>query len=252
MKWNYESTKPGQPESIEVATSAGGLRVRYELRRSRRARFLRLSIGHGGLARLTVPWTCSYAEARKFIIGQGDWLAQQLANAQPPVSLVQHLERHPQLSALGKTLDVQWMDTRFCCGFLYALNPPQVILKVPADNPCDGVLKTLLRRFAAEVLPQRTYALAESLKLNPGRVTVRDQSSRWGSCSSHGTLSLNWRLLLLPAATQDHVIYHELAHLTHLDHSRAFWRLLRQYDPQTDAHNCYLTATAAPLIGIGR
>ena len=65
----------------------------------------------------------------------------------------------------------------------------------------------------------------------PKKILLRDLSSRWGSCSSKGTVSLNSRLMALPAHLRDYVIYHELCHLVHMNHSSAFWALLNQYVP---------------------
>ena len=65
-----------------------------------------------------------------------------------------------------------------------------------------------------------------------GRIAVRDTRSRWGSCSSKGTLSFSWRLVLAPPFVLDYLVAHEVAHLAHMNHSAAFWALARRLAPR--------------------
>ena len=88
-----------------------------------------------------------------------------------------------------------------------------------------------LRRQAARELPARLLRLAEHHGLHVSRVSVRNQRSRWGSCSPSGHICLNWRLVLMPDAVRDYVLIHELMHLRRLDHSRHFWRLVAHACP---------------------
>jgi predicted metal-dependent hydrolase len=88
-----------------------------------------------------------------------------------------------------------------------------------------------LRRRADRELPARLRQLAARYKFRVGRVTIRDQRSRWGSCSPNGNISLNWRLVLMPDHVRDYVILHELAHLRVPNHSRRFWRLMSELCP---------------------
>ena len=87
------------------------------------------------------------------------------------------------------------------------------------------------RRQAARELPEHLLRLARHHGLTVSRVTVRNQRSRWGSCSPSGHICLNWRLVLMPDAVRDYVLIHELMHLRRLDHSRHFWRLVAHACP---------------------
>ncbi len=92
-----------------------------------------------------------------------------------------------------------------------------------------------LRRRAVRELPARLLELAAHYGLHVSRVSVRNQRSRWGSCSPSGHICLNWRLVLMPDAVRDYVLIHELMHLRRLDHSRHFWRLVAHACPDYDA-----------------
>jgi predicted metal-dependent hydrolase len=80
-------------------------------------------------------------------------------------------------------------------------------------------------------LPGCLLRLAERHGLAVAQVSVRNQRSRWGSCSPSGHICLNWRLVLMPDAVRDYVLIHELMHLRRLDHSRHFWRLVKHACP---------------------
>lgn len=72
------------------------------------------------------------------------------------------------------------------------------------------------------------------------RITIRDQKTRWGSCSETGTLSFNWRLMLVPPEVLDYVVVHELCHLTHMNHGKEFWAKVASVDPEYKEHIKYL------------
>ena len=90
---------------------------------------------------------------------------------------------------------------------------------------------TEFRRQAARELPERLRCLAAHHGLTVSRISVRNQRSRWGSCSPSGHICLNWRLVLMPDTVRDYVLIHELMHLRRLDHSRHFWRLVAHACP---------------------
>jgi predicted metal-dependent hydrolase len=94
-----------------------------------------------------------------------------------------------------------------------------------ADATADlrPAIERHLRKLATRELPPRVLELAALHSLPVRRVTVRNQRSRWGSCSRHGTISLNWRLVQAPGFVSDYLVLHELAHLKEMNHSRRFW-----------------------------
>ncbi len=107
--------------------------------------------------------------------------------------------------------------------------------------PESGELAALRRRAAAE-LPERLAALAARFGLSVRRVSIRDQRTRWGSCSRRGHICLNWRLVQMPAWIAEYVIVHELMHLKRMDHSTRFWKLVASACPRYQEARRWLRA----------
>jgi predicted metal-dependent hydrolase len=105
-----------------------------------------------------------------------------------------------------------------------------------------------LRTRAARELPVRLEHLAALHDLRVANVHIRNQKSRWGSCSPSGRICLNWRLVLMPAFVQDYIMIHELMHLRRLDHSPAFWKLVAAADPDYDVARAWLRKNKHLLV----
>lgn len=131
------------------------------------------------------------------------------------------LQRGQTGEALTRREGAVYRNRQHLCVELHSLNSGMV----------RQLLEDWFRQQAAQRLPDRLYELARSLDVEPSRVQIRAQKCRWGSCSSAGDISLNWRLVLLPLSLADYVLVHELCHLRHMDHSRDFWRLVASLIP---------------------
>ena len=92
-------------------------------------------------------------------------------------------------------------------------------------------LEKRYKEAARSYIPKRVAYYHDMTGGTYQRIAIRDQKTRWGSCSSKGTLSFNWRLMLAPPAVLDYVVVHELCHLTHMDHSPAFWQAVEAVCP---------------------
>lgn len=226
--------------------------VPLEIRRRKGTKHLKISLGYQNQIVVSVPWRCTEKVALGFVEKQRVWLEQQLAKAPQPRTVGEWLRENPYISASGDRFHVfVERTTRSRADYTFENSGADLILRLPETADEDGLLR-LVRSFAKDALHCRVAYQAKRLGLAIPVVSVRDQSSRWGSCSSSGKLSLNWRLILLAPELQDYVILHELAHLTEMNHSKRFWALLDTYDPNRLAHEAELDRIGAELMRVGR
>ena len=109
-------------------------------------------------------------------------------------------------------------------------------VKDPAEQRSRDYQKKVLMKKAREYLPYRLEYFAKLYGYSYERCRLTHANTRWGSCSSNRTISLNIGLMNVPAALQDYVILHELAHLNHMDHSAAFWAEVETHDKKYKLH----------------
>lgn len=229
---------------------SSGQSVPVELRRRKGTRHLRLSINVKNRIVLSLPWHCTERAGLQFIEQHREWLEQQIESVPVVTSIREWLVQSPRLSADGKVFGIRIEATPNRRAFyLIDQELSRVVLHLP-DGADEASLLALVRQFAKEVLARRVADHAERLDLSYKSIRVRDQSSRWGSCSSKRGISLNWRLVLIEPALQDYVILHELAHLTEMNHARSFWRLLDAYDPDRVQHEAELDGLTPKVMRV--
>ena len=113
----------------------------------------------------------------------------------------------------------------------------------------DAAQEKELRERAKPVLAQRTAYFARQVGVTYGRITVRDQKTRWGSCSQTGNLNFNFRLILAPSEVLDYVVVHELCHRRQMNHSAQFWQEVAQVLPDYRKRKAWLTENGWRLMG---
>lgn len=245
---------PPLPEHIELTVSGNPVRVPLVFEASASARRLRLSLRPGPKARVVVPAGMRAGDALRFLEEHRDWLVRAVGKLGPASesSVAAHLEKFPWVSASGKHCTLELGEAP---GRPFLVHKPGEELVIFRHRPAplaEDDLRALLRRLAADTLPGRTAAMAARVGVPTARVSVRDQRGRWGSCSTTGTVSLNWRLVLLPPALQDHVILHELAHVRQMNHSDRFWAQLAAWDPDWKRHDRSLSRDWGRLMDLAR
>ena len=235
LEWLFGRKRPAQPEDHWLL--AGVRPVRLCFVRNRRARRYILRLRPDGAARVTVPRGGSVAEARHFAERNAAWLEQQLLRqAMQP--------RRPKAWLAGAEILFRGEPVRLETD---ANGAPGVVRFggeavsiADAQGDLRPVIERHLRRLAVQELPPRVLELAALHNLPVRRVTVRNQRSRWGSCSRRGTISLNWRLVQTPGFVRDYLVLHELAHLKEMNHSKRFWSEVARLCPDFPAAERWL------------
>lgn len=209
-----------------------GCPVAYTLRTSQRAKRLRLVVRPETGLEVTVPRGVPMRRVEQVLAEKARWIERSFAQvASRPSPMSYPLETGTPLTYCGRTihLDVQRGPGR-----------PRVALRgdtlcVTATDTDAAVIRDLVRRWyrraAREVFAERTAYWNTGYGFSYGRIAVKDQKSRWGSCSRQGNLNFNWRLLLAPLPVLNYVVIHELAHLREPNHSPAFWALVAEQCP---------------------
>lgn len=111
-----------------------------------------------------------------------------------------------------------------------------------------NVLESLYRRKARSFVEAQIDSYGDRMDVDPSGIRIANQRTKWGSCSSNGTVSFNWRLMLAPPEIPEYVVIHELAHLRELNHSERFWELVAEHDADWQAHTEWLEENGLTLI----
>jgi len=207
--------------TLSVPLTIDGQLIALGLRRHPRARRYVLRVTASADVVVTIPRWGSIAGARAFAGQHTDWIARERARRAVEAARAAEASHDVWLRGVRVPVEVE-------SGVVRA---GDVSARVADGVDPRAALRLALRETARRELPPRLYEFAAAQNLRVSRVTVRDQRTRWGSCSTRGVISLNWRLLLMPPDVRDYVLWHELMHLRRADHSRAFWKLVEGVCP---------------------
>lgn len=223
---------------VSTHTLPGDPPVQVILRRTARAKRFSLRVSRAdGRVSLSLPDWAPEHEALAFLRERADWVRG-------------HLDRAPdrKVARIGAEIPVCGVPRPVVEGRGRAARLEDGQLLVPDSARQGPRLRALLTAMARERLARAVAVHAAALGRTPGRLTLRDTRSRWGSCSSKGDLMFSWRLIMAPPAVLDYVAAHEVAHLVEMNHSAAFWSICRRLCRETDTHRAWLRAQGPDLL----
>lgn len=214
--------RPSEPQTIQIVFDRAIYLVRVRRHRQARRYTLRINAASREVV-LTMPPRGSLREAKQFAEKHGGWIAARLHRLPEGVPFTD-----------GTVVPLRGISHRITHrpGVRGTVWPEtgaggEALLCVAGEAPhVDRRVSDYLRREAQRDLDVASRKAAEKLGVAIKRISVRDQSSRWGSCSTTGVLSYSWRLILAPPFVLDYLAVHEVAHLIEMNHSPRFWRLV--------------------------
>jgi predicted metal-dependent hydrolase len=210
-----------------VLLRSGAVKVR--LRHSSRARRLRLVLVPGVGPELVVPARTGPKAIDGALTTLAPWLERALARQRPGAL---GLARRGVAWHAGEAVPLRVVTARLPSA---GWSDGALELRAPDGEGAAKVLERWYRSSARVEVEASIERQAPAIGVAPTAVAVRDQRTRWGSCSARGTLSFSWRLLLAPDWVLDDVVCHELCHLRVANHSRSFWQLFASHRPGEDS-----------------
>jgi predicted metal-dependent hydrolase len=226
-------TGRGPGKSVESALELEALGAPIEVRRHPAAQRLTLRVSKTKRAVIiTVPANCRMEEAGKFVRSNLDWVRDRLGSVPEPVPFADGAK----VPLRGRLHHVRFTGPRRA-RVVEVLNIAgrMPVLDVSGQREhAPRRLKDWLAEQARDDLDACVRAHGKNLGVKARSITLRDQTSRWGSCTATGLLSFSWRLILAPAHVLDYVAAHEVAHLVEMNHGPRFWRLVARTMPRLE------------------
>jgi predicted metal-dependent hydrolase len=228
--------RPAEPDTLAVKHGSQIFAIR--LRRHRRARRYTLRIHPSDReAILTMPPRGTLADAKDFAQRHGGWIAARLGRL-PKAAPFEHGTVVPLRGVAHKIVHragsrgTVWAELRD--------SGEKILCVAGAAEHIDRRVHDFLKREARKDLQKAATLYARELGVKVTRISIRDQSSRWGSCTSAGSLSFSWRLILAPPYVLDYLAAHEVAHLVEMNHSAKFWKVVAKICPATERAKSWL------------
>ena len=238
-------------EKILLEDELGSRFVECLLRRSNRARRMNLRVTSRDMAILTLPRRMPWAEGFSFLASQREWLSKKTLGFPSITRLEDYFQKGGQIWLDETAQSIEWSAPNVSPASLISSEHAVITLKLQGNN-LEAELMNSCLGLARKNLPRRLTELSRLHGLSWKKYRIGNQKSRWGSCSNAGTISLIWRLILLPFEMGNYVLCHELAHLKHMNHSIEFWDFLESLVPGAKKMDGELRNLSRTVMGLAR
>jgi len=230
-------------------TRINGQTIIYTLKRSFKARRVRLEVRQQTGLTVIVPRSYPIGQLAGFLKSKERWISRNLArfNQLELLSAPKELRNGDTIAYLGQDLELVKQENHH--GESVVLDGNKLVLSPDLFN--NGLLELALEQWyrskAARLITEIADKLSSQMGIDYKRILIRGQKTRWGSCSHKKNLSFNWKLIMAPEPVVEYVIIHELIHLKEMNHSKRFWNLVAQYCLGWQEHKNWLKQHEADL-----
>ncbi len=222
--FGFSVARPTIPKLEPITISEDGQEITLAIRVSIKAKNIRIKINQKHEAELVIPKISHLAKAKAFLQANKSWVFQRLTHKKPEKIL---FAENVVIPVLGKEYVIKHSgDIR---GKTSLIGDKLLV------GGRSEFLNSRVRRFLIELITQEikdfSQPIADKLGVKVRKITVRDTTSIWGSCTKTGNVSFSWRLIFAPLPAFHYVVVHELCHLREHNHSKKFWDLVASVDP---------------------
>jgi predicted metal-dependent hydrolase len=223
-----------------------------ELIRRKRQKYLRIRVKAEAI-QVSAPHRVRLADMKAFVREKNEWVVQEWQKLQQRDQQFRRAldQRKDQFLWKGNWLPIRYQNVASEHAEVAVLRRKEDHIEFVysgEQNLTPEIRKAFYRKQAKRYLPDRVKAIAELHDFQVNRIYVRDQKTKWGSCSSKSNISLNWRLMSCPDPVIDYLIIHECCHLVHMNHSKRFWNLVERLCPRYNEHEDWLREHEAMLF----
>jgi predicted metal-dependent hydrolase len=229
--------------------TVGETHIPYTLRRSNKTQSARITVTPQ-IVEVVVPAAASEEEIAEVLHRRREWLVEQtrhMADLVAAAPKVVHFVTGAKIPYRGRLMrltvqpsDGTLVEVSFRNGFV--VDCPRTLLEASRDTLIEDALRLWLRKRLREDVNAFVRMHGEANGLKPRRVEIKDQKHLWGSCGQDRVVNLNWHLIFAPKTVLEYAVVHELCHLRHRTHDRAFWGLVGSILPDWEIRKAWLDA----------
>lgn len=228
-----------------LCTQVGDKELKYILTRSNR-KTIGIMIDKNGLVKVASPLRVSQDYINQLIQQKSSWIQKKLTeleNRSTNTNCPRTFEDGEKFLYLGKVFELKIHRSSINKKANVKIQDKFIVIEVPVyfnSEKIKEILKKWYIKQFKQIIAERINYYSQMIGVFPNNVTIREQKTRWGSCSNRGNINLNWKLIMASLEIVDYVVIHELCHMKVMNHSKEFWKIVEVYSPHYKSYREWL------------